>query len=84
MLALAFVGKTCSLLFFFLAWRLYKPPTGLQASSQEKLENGNAEHEKVAVTVAAAAAKAGLEASDTPCPQIAATTAAAAAEVVVA
>ncbi|KAK3926220.1 Solute carrier organic anion transporter family member 4A1 [Frankliniella fusca] len=26
MLALAFVGKTCSLLFFFLAWRLYKPP----------------------------------------------------------
>lgn len=26
MLALAFVGKSCSLLFFFLAWRLYKPP----------------------------------------------------------
>lgn len=26
MFALAFVGKLCSLLFFFLAWWFYKPP----------------------------------------------------------
>ncbi|XP_034253662.1 solute carrier organic anion transporter family member 4A1 [Thrips palmi] len=40
MLALAVVVKLCSLLFFTLAWRLYKPPSGLHASSQEKLEEG--------------------------------------------
>lgn len=26
MLALAFVGKLCSVVFFFLAWWFYKPP----------------------------------------------------------
>lgn len=52
MLALAFVVKLCSLLFFFLAWRLYKPPSGLHGSSQEKLGEGAAVDSPAAAGVA--------------------------------
>lgn len=40
MLILAFAGKTCSLIFFFLAWLLYKPPPTTHNTSHEKLEEG--------------------------------------------
>lgn len=33
MLALAFIGKTASLLFFFLAWWCYIPPGGRKTTS---------------------------------------------------
>lgn len=38
MLALALLGKVCSLVFYALAWWLYKPPAGALGSSQEKLD----------------------------------------------
>ena len=33
MLALALVGKLCSVLFFFFAWWFYRPPTAKNAVS---------------------------------------------------
>lgn len=34
MLALAFIGKAASLLFFFLAWWFYIPPSGFKEALQ--------------------------------------------------
>jgi hypothetical protein len=34
MLALAFLGKAASLLFFFLAWWFYIPPSGFKEALQ--------------------------------------------------
>lgn len=45
MVGAAFIGKACSLIFFFAAWWFYIPPKAIKPQAQNELPmNGNLNH----------------------------------------